>query len=85
MGRAWQVAERAGFEPAVGYSPTHAFQACDLNHSSISPEWGKTANSSGFQLLLACTIFMAELMRAETSVILLGTTSVVLASKATRL
>ena len=46
---------------------------------------GKTANSSGFQLLLACTIFMAELMRAETSVILLGTTSVVLASKATRL
>ena len=32
------LAERAGFEPAVGYYPTHAFQACDLNHSSISPE-----------------------------------------------
>ena len=31
------MAERAGFEPAVGYEPTHAFQACDLNHSSISP------------------------------------------------
>jgi hypothetical protein len=32
------LAERAGFEPAVGCYPTHAFQACDLNHSSISPE-----------------------------------------------
>ena len=32
------LAERAGFEPAVGGYPTHAFQACDLNHSSISPE-----------------------------------------------
>ena len=31
------LAEEAGFEPAVGYKPTHAFQACDLNHSSISP------------------------------------------------
>ena len=32
------MAERAGFEPALGYYPKHAFQACDLNHSSISPE-----------------------------------------------
>ena len=31
------VAEQAGFEPAVGYEPTHAFQACDLNHSSTAP------------------------------------------------
>ena len=31
------LAERAGFEPAVGYEPTHAFQACDLNRSSTSP------------------------------------------------
>ena len=31
------LAERAGFEPALGYYPKHAFQACDLNHSSISP------------------------------------------------
>ena len=31
------LAERGGFEPPVGYEPTHAFQACDLNHSSISP------------------------------------------------
>ena len=33
----YMLAERAGFEPAVGYEPTHAFQACDLNHSSTSP------------------------------------------------
>ena len=25
------LAEQAGFEPAVGDYPTHAFQACDLN------------------------------------------------------
>ncbi len=31
------LAEKGGFEPPVGYEPTHAFQACDLNHSSISP------------------------------------------------
>ncbi|CAG4883848.1 protein of unknown function [Georgfuchsia toluolica] len=34
---ALSMAERAGFEPAVGYEPTHAFQACDLNRSSTSP------------------------------------------------
>src|ERR1700692_2494638 len=31
------MAERAGFEPALGYEPKHAFQACDLNRSSTSP------------------------------------------------
>jgi hypothetical protein len=31
------VAERGGFEPPVGFKPTHAFQACALNHSAISP------------------------------------------------
>src|SRR4030067_3535681 len=30
-------AERAGFEPALGYYPKHAYQACDLNRSSTSP------------------------------------------------
>ena len=35
----YHLAERGGFEPPVGYEPTHAFQACDLNHSSISPEF----------------------------------------------
>ena len=37
-GRFFYLAEKAGFEPAVGYKPTHAFQACDLNHSSTSPK-----------------------------------------------
>ena len=35
------MAERAGFEPALGYYPKHAFQACDLNRSSTSPGGGK--------------------------------------------
>ena len=35
------VAERAGFEPALGDYPKHAFQACDLNRSSTSPGGGK--------------------------------------------
>ena len=32
-----ELAERLGFEPRVGYKPTHALQACALNHSAISP------------------------------------------------
>src|ERR1041385_2524060 len=32
-----RLAERGGFEPPVGYKPTHAFQACALNHSATSP------------------------------------------------
>ena len=32
------MAERAGFEPAVRYLRTHAFQACSLNHSDTSPQ-----------------------------------------------
>ena len=31
------LAERGRFELPVGYKPTHAFQACALNHSAISP------------------------------------------------
>ena len=31
-----ELAERVGFEPTV-VLPTHAFQACALNHSAISP------------------------------------------------
>lgn len=30
--------EREGFEPSVRYERTHAFQACSLNHSDISPK-----------------------------------------------
>ena len=37
MGRI-KMAEGAGFEPALGYSPKHAFQACDLNRSSTLPK-----------------------------------------------
>ena len=35
MGRV--LAERVGFEPTIGYSPIHAFQACAFNRSAISP------------------------------------------------
>ena len=31
------MAERAGFEPAVRYERTHAFQACSISHSDTSP------------------------------------------------
>gem|GEM_PF-5503607 len=41
------LAERAGFEPALGYHPKHAFQACDLNHSSTSPWKGRNSNGFG--------------------------------------
>ena len=32
------VAERSGFEPEIRFCRIHAFQACLLSHSSISPE-----------------------------------------------
>ena len=31
------LAEREGFEPSVRYQRTHAFQACALSRSAISP------------------------------------------------
>ena len=38
----WRVililAERKGFEPSIRYKRIHAFQACDFNHSSTSPD-----------------------------------------------
>ncbi len=30
------LAQRRGFEPPVGFRPTHDFQSCSLNHSDIS-------------------------------------------------
>ena len=33
-----KLADKGGFEPPIGYEPIHAFQACDLNHSSICPK-----------------------------------------------
>ena len=34
-----QFAEKPGFEPGIPFWGIHAFQACLLSHSSISPEW----------------------------------------------
>src|SRR5258708_1743330 len=42
------MAERGGFEPPVGYKPTHAFQACALNHSAISPASQLTVTAPGW-------------------------------------
>lgn len=76
--------------PGVRLKPLiHLSEA--LKYSSALPwfrESGlRSANSwvQGVRWLLACTIFMAEPMRAETSVMLLGTMRVVVASAATRL
>ena len=33
------TAERGGFEPPIRFWRIHAFQACLLSHSSISPYW----------------------------------------------
>jgi hypothetical protein len=38
-----QMAERVGFEPTVPFS-THAFQACALSRSAISPDIGSVRN-----------------------------------------
>ena len=63
------VAERGGFEPPVGYEPTHAFQACDLNHSSISPYLACLFNQAAdyskpalIELLLAAQVLLGSLM-----------------------
>ncbi len=32
-----KITERAGFEPAVGTSPTQPFQGCSISHSDTSP------------------------------------------------
>ena len=49
------------------------------------PSWPPFGAGGGGSLLCTCTIFIAEEIRAETSVMLLGTISVVVASLATRL
>ncbi len=38
------LAERVGFEPTVGKNPTHALQACLIDHSSTSPRRGWDSN-----------------------------------------
>jgi hypothetical protein len=53
------LAEREGFEPTV-VLPTHAFQACALNHSAISPpkdaKNAPTAGSEATVLSLVTTV-----------------------------
>ncbi len=76
-----------GIRTRGGFYPSHAFQACDLNRSSTSPVAPIVAvgflGYCGF--CAVCTIFMAEAINADTSVMLLGTIRVVVASLATRL
>jgi len=38
VGTLSNITERAGFEPAVGTSPTQPFQGCSISHSDTSPE-----------------------------------------------
>gem|GEM_PF-6476271 len=40
-GIALRSAERSGFEPEIPFWGIHAFQACLLSHSSISPDWAQ--------------------------------------------
>ncbi len=76
-----------GIRTRGGFYPSHAFQACDLNRSSTSPV--RPIVAVGFLgycgFCVVCTIFMAEAINADTSVMLLGTIRVVVASVATRL
>ena len=84
-----------GIRTRGGFNTPHAFQACDLNRSSTDPWSSILAGLSGphrigadgnVELLLpACTIRMAEAIKADVSVMLLGTMRVVLASAATLL
>ena len=55
-----KLAEREGFEPTV-VLPTHAFQACALNHSAISPpSQSKVKESSP-----ACNVFHRSLLHSR--------------------
>ena len=40
----YKLAERVGFEPTVEETPTHALQACLIDHSSTSPRRGWDSN-----------------------------------------
>ncbi len=75
-----------GIRTRGGFYPSHAFQACDLNRSSTSPVPAIVpAGLSLNQAFWPFTIIIAELINADTSVMLLGTMRVVVASLATRL
>lgn len=57
------MAERAGFEPARG-CPQHAFQACALNRSAISPN---VAEHSGADWRLQWRRFVKLIGQSKTS------------------
>ena len=72
------VAERSGFEPEIRFCRIHAFQACLLSHSSISPEWEckytlkpREMQMNLFDLQFRCTtVFPAKQDMHRISVIL---------------
>ena len=85
-GRPNSTGGEGGIRTRGGFYPSHAFQACDLNRSSTSPVPAIVAVGNGVYCgFCACTIFMAEAIRVETSLMLLGTIKVVVALLATRL
>src|SRR5882672_1454698 len=54
-----KLAERVGFEPTV-VLPTHAFQACALNHSAISPHrWIMSPMAAGFSIQNSAAFFLS--------------------------
>ena len=59
------LAERRGFEPRIGYEPIHAFQACDFNHSSISPAYYPSLGFSEAADYSKKSMLLAENMDAE--------------------
>ena len=56
------MAERGRFELPVRYKPTHAFQACALNHSAISPP---KSNRGVFNLKQECPARNAFCLMAD--------------------
>ena len=57
-----KVAERGGFEPPLAFT-NHAFQACALNHSAISPPWElySASRASLSQAFRRCQVFPSRM------------------------
>ncbi len=57
----FDLAEREGFEPSVPFS-THAFQACSIDHSDISPYNTKKQNGgANISQHLTYSIFLLQM------------------------
>ena len=79
---------RAGFEPALGVSPhtlsrRATYTARPFVRISASRRISSRMRCAQEARCVVCTIFMADPIRADTSVMLLGTMRVVAASAAT--